>query len=100
MIVVDSVRISYSINHDHETWETIRWRNGPQPGDWRVRAPHGARPHRLPVRIRDFHSRGTGFDSLWGYSAVGEFGRPRWPHKPQSVGSNPTRATKDRSGVA
>lgn len=27
------------------------------------------------------------------HSGVGEFGRPRWPHKPQIVGSNPTTAT-------
>ena len=28
------------------------------------------------------------------HSAVEELGRPRWPHKPETVGSNPTRATQ------
>jgi hypothetical protein len=33
------------------------------------------------------------FDSPWECCAVGESGRPRWAHNPETAGSNPARAT-------
>lgn len=48
---------------------------------------------------------GWGFESLGGHvrekrRGVEEFGRPRRPHKPEIVGSNPTTATRFLAGIA
>jgi hypothetical protein len=40
-----------------------------------------------------FLNRLTGFDSRARRCGVGEFGRPRGPHKPEIAGSNPASAT-------
>ena len=49
---------------------------------------------RLPAKQEDVGSNPT-CDSnfLKLYRGVEEFGRPRWSHKPEIVGSNPTPAT-------